>query len=362
MVLEVTVSMQSLIPSLPLAVAESNIVVLGAILIGALAALILALVLLKFFATWFRAKLANAPVPWSSLIGMFFRKVPYGMITDSRISAVKAGLPFTTDQLEAHFLAGGDVLNVVLACIAADKAGIDLSFDRACAIDLATKDTGKTVLEAVRTSINPMVIDCPNPAAGVTKITAVAKDGIGVNVRGRVTVRTNLDRFVGGATEETIVARVGEGIVTSVGSATSYKAVLENPDNISKLVLEKGVDASTAFEILSIDIADVDVADNVGARLQAEQAEADKQVAQAKAEMRRAAAVASEQEMAARTQEMRAKVVAAEAEVPLAISEAFRSGNLGIMDYVRYQNVEADTQMRESIAEDDGSGNDSPIS
>ena len=196
----------------------------------------------------------------------------------------------------------------------------------------------------------------------MTKITAVAKDGIGVNVRGRVTVRTNLDRFVGGATEETIVARVGEGIVTSVGSATSYKAVLENPDNISKLVLEKGVDASTAFEILSIDIADVDVADNVGARLQAEQAEADKQVAQAKAEMRRAAAVASEQEMAARTQEMRAKVVAAEAEVPLAISEAFRSGNLGIMDYVRYQNVEADTQMRESIAEDDASGNDSPIS
>ena len=339
---------------------NGDYIIFGIVAVGSLLTIILGFVLLKFFTTWFRARLANAPVSWGSLIGMFFRKVPYGMITDSRISAVKAGLPFTTDQLEAHYLAGGDVLNVVLACIAADKAGIDLSFDRACAIDLATKDTGKTVLEAVRTSINPMVIDCPNPASGVNKITAVAKDGIAVNVRGRVTVRTNLDRFVGGATEETIVARVGEGIVTSVGSAASYKAVLENPDNISKLVLEKGVDASTAFEILSIDIADVDVADNVGARLQAEQAEADKQVAQAKAEMRRAAAVASEQEMAARTQEMRAKVVEAEAQVPLAISEAFRSGNLGIMDYVKYRNVQADTEMRESIADDD-SGSDTKI-
>ena len=321
--------------------------------IGSILALILFIVLLKFFTTWFRAKLADAPVAWSSLIGMFFRKVPYGMITDSRITAVKAGLDYSTDQLEAHFLSGGAVPYVVLACIAADKAGISLTFDRACAIDLATKDTGKSVLEAVRTSINPKVIDCPNPAAGVSKITAVAKDGIGVNVRARVTVRTNLVRFVGGATEETIVARVGEGIVTSVGSAASYKAVLENPDDISKLVLAKGVDSSTAFEILSIDIADVDVADNVGARLQTEQAEADKQVAQAKAEMRRAAAVASEQEMAARTQEMRAKVVEAEAQVPLAISEAFRAGNLGVMDYVKYQNVSADTKMRDSIAEDD---------
>ncbi|MFP6876691.1 MAG: flotillin-like protein FloA [Roseibacillus sp.] len=321
--------------------------------IGSILAIILFTVLLKFFTTWFRAKLADAPVTWSSLIGMFFRKVPYGMITDSRITAVKAGLEFSTDQLEAHFLSGGAVPSVVLACIAADKAGISLSYDRACAIDLATKDTGKSVLEAVRTSINPKVIDCPNPAAGVSKITAVAKDGIGVNVRARVTVRTNLDRFVGGATEETIIARVGEGIVTSVGSAASYKAVLENPDDISKLVLAKGVDSSTAFEILSIDIADVDVADNVGARLQTEQAEADKQVAQAKAEMRRAAAVASEQEMAARTQEMRAKVVEAEAQVPLAISEAFRAGNLGVMDYVKYQNVRADTKMRDSIAEDD---------
>ena len=346
----------------PLPLANTDMFVVGVLLAGGLVALILALVLLKFFATWFRARLANATVPWSSLIGMFFRKVPYSMITDSRITAVKAGLPFTSDQLEAHFLAGGDVTALVNACIAADKAGIDLSFDRACAIDLATKDTGKNVEQAVNRSINPMVIDCPNPGAGATKISAVAKDGIAVNVRARVTVRTNLDRFVGGATEETIVARVGEGIVTSVGSAASYKAVLEIPDNISKLVLEKGVDASTAFEILSIDIADVDVADNVGARLQAEQAEADKQVAQAKAEMRRAAAVASEQEMAARTQEMRANVVAAEAEVPLAISEAFRSGNLGIMDYVRYQNVEADTQMRESIADDGTTSNEGPVS
>jgi uncharacterized protein YqfA (UPF0365 family) len=289
---------------------------------------------------------------------MWLRKVPYSGITDSRVTAVKAGLNFDTDQLEAHYLAGGDVTNVVLACIAADKAGINLSFDRACAIDLATKDTGKTVLDAVRTSLNPKVIDCPSASAGVTKITAVAKDGIGVNVRARVTVRTNLERFVGGATEETIIARVGEGIVTSVGSAASYKAVLENPDSISRLVLQKGVDASTAFEILSIDIADVDVADNVGARLQTEQAEADKQVAQAKAEMRRAAAVASEQEMAARTQEMRAKVVEAEAQVPLAIAEAFRSGNLGVMDYVRYQNMRADTDMRQSIA-GDGSSSES---
>jgi len=326
--------------------------------IAGILSLALFILLLKFFQTWLRAWLANAKVSWASLIGMWLRKVPYSAITNSRVTAVKAGLEFTTDQLEAHFLAGGDVTNVVLACIAANKAEINLGFDRACAIDLATKDTGKTVLEAVRTSINPKVIDCPNPATGVTKITAVAKDGIGVNVRARVTVRTNLEGFVGGATEETIIARVGEGIVTSVGSAISYKAVLENPDSISKLVLGKGVDSSTAFEILSIDIADVDVADNVGARLQTEQAEADKQVAQAKAEMRRAAAVASEQEMAARTQEMRAKVVESEAEVPLAIATAFRAGNLGIMDYIKYQNVRADTQMRQSIAEDDPGEND----
>ncbi|MGJ8676179.1 MAG: flotillin-like protein FloA [Akkermansiaceae bacterium] len=319
--------------------------------------LIFFFIILKFFKTWLRARLSNAPVTMGSLVGMWLRKVPFEMIVDSRITSVKAGLEFSTEMLEAHYLSGGDVGHVVLAMIAADKAGITLSFNRACAIDLATKDTGKTVLEAVRTSINPKVIDVPAVSSGSNKITAVAKDGIAVNARARVTVRTNLDRFVGGATEETIIARVGEGIVTSVGSAESYKHVLENPDNISKLVLEKGVDASTAFEILSIDIADVDVADNIGARLQAEQAEADKQVAQAKAEMRRAAAVAVEQEMSARTQEMRAKVVEAESEIPMAIAEAFRNGNLGIMDYVKYQNVKADTKMRDSIAGDDTENN-----
>jgi len=312
--------------------------------------LVLILVLANFFGVWLRAKIADAPVPFSKLIGMRLRKVPVGMIVDSRITAVKAGLPLETDLLEAHYLSGGNVTHVVLALIAADKAGITLDFNRACAIDLAIKGTSKTVLEAVRTSINPKVIDCPNPATGKVTIDAVARDGIGVKVRARVTVRSNLDRFVGGATEETIIARVGEGIVTSIGSAVSYKDVLENPDRISKTVLQKGLDSGTAFEILSVDIADVDIGDNIGAKLQAEQAEADKVVAQAKAEMRRAAAVASEQEMKARTQEMRAKVVEAEAQVPQAMAEAFRSGNLGIMDYVKMKNIQSDTTMRESIA------------
>jgi uncharacterized protein YqfA (UPF0365 family) len=238
----------------------------------------------------------------------------------------------------------------VLALIAADKAGIKLDFNRACAIDLAIKGTSKTVLEAVRTSINPKVIDCPAPGSGRATIDAVARDGIGVKVKARVTVRSNLDRFVGGATEETIIARVGEGIVTSIGSALSYKDVLENPDRISKTVLQKGLDSGTAFEILSVDIADIDVGENVGAKLQGEQAEADKVVAQAKAEVRRAAAVALEGEMRAKTQEMRAKVVEAEAQVPQAMAEAFRNGNLGIMDYMRMKNIQADSQMRESIA------------
>jgi uncharacterized protein YqfA (UPF0365 family) len=312
--------------------------------------LVLILVLANFFGVWLRAKIADAPVPFSKLIGMRLRKVPVGLVVDSRITAVKAGLPLETDLLEAHYLSGGNVTHVVLALIAADKAGITLDFNRACAIDLAIKGTSKTVLEAVRTSINPKVIDCPNPATGKVTIDAVARDGIGVKVRARVTVRSNLDRFVGGATEETIIARVGEGIVTSIGSAVSYKDVLENPDRISKTVLQKGLDSGTAFEILSVDIADVDIGDNIGAKLQAEQAEADKVVAQAKAEMRRAAAVASEQEMKARTQEMRAKVVEAEAQVPQAMAEAFRSGNLGIMDYVKMKNIQSDTTMRESIA------------
>ena len=312
--------------------------------------LVLVIILANFFGVWLRAKIADAPVPFSKIIGMRLRKVPVGMIVDSRITSVKAGIPQETDFLEAHYLSGGNVPHVVLALIAADKAGIKLDFNRACAIDLAIKGTSKTVLEAVRTSINPKAIDCPNPATGKVTIDAVARDGIGVKVRARVTVRSNLDRFVGGATEETIIARVGEGIVTSIGSAVSYKDVLENPDRISKTVLAKGLDSGTAFEILSVDIADVDIGDNIGAKLQAEQAEADKVVAQAKAEMRRAAAVASEQEMKARTQEMRAKVVEAEAQVPQAMAEAFRSGNLGIMDYVKMKNIQSDTQMRESIA------------
>ena len=311
---------------------------------------IIAIVVFNFLGIWVRALVAGAYVGIPTMIAMRLRGVPVGLIVDSRITAVKAGLNIDTDPLEAHYLAGGDVNKVILALIAADKAGIALDFDRACAIDLATKGTGKTVLEAVRTSINPKVIDCPHAASGKVTIDGVAKDGIGVKAKARVTVRSNLDRFVGGATEETIIARVGEGIVSSIGSADSYKDVLENPDRISKTVLAKGLDSGTAFDILSIDIADVDIGENIGAKLQAEQADADKRVAQAKAEVRRAAAVAVEQEMRARTQEMRAKVVEAEAQVPLAMSEAFRSGNLGIMDYLRMKNVEADTHMRGSIA------------
>ncbi len=335
-----------------LAATEFNFIAGLVMIVLVVIVLIAAMVIIKFFKTWLRALLAKAPVSMFNLLGMLLRKVPYEGVVESRITACKAGLPLSTDALEAHFLAGGDYHNCVLALIAAAKAGIPLTFDKACAIDLAVKGTEKTVLEAVRTSINPRVIDCPNPSSGQTRLTAVARDGIAVAVRARVTVRTNLDLFVGGATEDTVVARVGEGIVSAVGSALSYKDVLERPESISQKVMEKGVDASTAFEVISIDIADVDVAGNVGARLQAEQAEADKQIAQAKAEVRRAAAVATEQEMAARTQEMRAKVVEAEAEIPMAIAEAFRNGNLGVLDYARYQNVVADTKMRESIAGD----------
>lgn len=318
--------------------------------IALIAGLTIVVVMINFFGTWLRAKLAGATVSFTQLIGMRLRRVPIGLIVDSRITAVKAGIDLDTDPLEAHYLAGGNVSHVILALIAAAKAGLSLDFDRACAIDLAIKGTSKTVLEAVRTSINPKVIDCPNPSSGKVTIDAVARDGIGVKARARVTVRSNLNRFVGGATEDTIIARVGEGIITSIGSSASYKDVLENPDRISKTVLQKGLDTGTAFEILSVDIADIDIGDNIGAKLQAEQAEADKVVAQAKAEMRRAAAVATEQEMKARTQEMQAKVVEAEAQVPLAMAEAFRSGNLGIMDYMRMKNLQSDTAMRESIA------------
>jgi len=270
-------------------------------------------------------------------------------VVNERITAVKAGIELTTDSLSAHYLAGGDIHLVVAALIAAQKARINLDFDRACAIDLATRDTDKNVLNAVMTSVNPRVIDCPPQHGSRGTIDAVAKDGIQLRARARVTVRTNLDSFVGGATEETIVARVGEGIVTTIGSAETHKAVLENPDGISRVVLAKGLDANTAFEILSVDIADIDVGENIGAKLQAEQAESNKLVAQAQAEVRRAAAVATEQEMKARVHEMRARVVEAESLVPQAMAEAFRSGNMGIMDYMRVKNVEADTGMRASI-------------
>lgn len=317
------------------------------------------IIILSFFNVWLRALLAGAPVSIMTLIAMRLRKVPYALITDARITSVKAGIPLTANELEAHYLAGGNLIETVQSLIAADKAGITLSFSRACAIDLATKGTSKTVLEAVRTSVNPKVIDCPDVGSGRQSIDGVAKDGIQVKARARVTVRTNLDRFVGGAQEETIIARVGEGIVTTIGSATSYKYVLENPDQISKTVLARGLDTGTAYEILSIDIADIDVGENVGAALQVDQANANKNMAQAQAEIRRAAAVALEQEMVARVQEMQAKVVEARAQVPIALAEALRSGKLGVMDYYRFENIQADTRMRDSISDPDDNKKDS---
>jgi uncharacterized protein YqfA (UPF0365 family) len=323
----------------------------------AVVVLVVGILVLNFGMIYIRALFSGAKVTFTELIALRLRSVPVGMVVDARITAVKSGLPLTIDDLSTHFLAGGNVQMVVLALIAAKKAAINLPFDRACAIDLATKGTGKTVLEAVKTSVNPKVIDCPAPSAGKTTIDAVAKDGIVIRAKARVTVRTNLDRFVGGATEETIIARVGEGIVSTIGSASSYKEVLENPDRISKTVLDKALDSNTAFEILSIDIADVDVGENVGAKLQAEQAEANKLIAQAQAEVRRAAAVATEQEMVARVSEMRARVVEAEAQIPVSIARAFDQGHLGIMDYYRIKNVQADTTMRENIGSE---GPDSP--
>ena len=305
-------------------------------------------IFLKFFGLWFRALLSGAHIGIGRLIGMWIRRVKGRLIVDSRIMLTKAGIKVDSDQLETHFLAGGDVIRVSKALIAASKANIPLNFQRATAIDLA----GRDVLDAVKTSVNPKVIDCPNPEKSRGTIDAVAKDGIQLRAKARVTVRANIERLVGGATEETIIARVGEGIVTTIGSAESYKHVLENPDNISKTVLQKGLDAGTAFEILSIDIADVDVGEIVGATLPADQAEADKRRFQAIAEQRRAAAQAREQEMSALVVENRAKVVLAEAEIPKAIAEAFRSGNFGIMDYYRLRNIQADTQMRESIGEE----------
>ena len=328
-----------------------NIITVSTVVAGIIAVIAL-IVVISFINTWLKAMLAGAPVSILTLIAMRLRGVPYGMIVDSRIMAVKAGLDLTINQLEEHYLAEGNLIPTIQALIAAEKAGMDLSWKQACAIDLATKGTGKTVGEAVRTSINPKVIDCPNPNSGRRSIDGVAKDGIQVKVRARVTVRTNLERFVGGAQEETIIARVGEGIVTTIGSADSYKFVLEHPDRISKVVLERGLDSGTAYEILSIDIADVDVGENVGAKLQEAQAIANKNMAQAQAEIRRAAAVALEQEMKAKVEDMKAKVVEAEAQVPLALAESLRSGKMGFMDYYKLQNIQADTSMRESISGD----------
>lgn len=326
--------------------------ILGGVVV--LFVLILFVLFAKYFNLWIQAKTTQANVGLWDLIGMTFRKVNPNIIVRSKIMAVQAGLfdkdGVTRQALEAHYLAGGNVPNVVRALIAANRADIPLSWKRASAIDLA----GRNVLEAVQTSVNPKVIDCPDPAKGRQTIDAVAKDGIQLKVKARVTVRTNIDRLVGGATEETIIARVGEGIVTTIGSAESHKSVLENPDTISKRVLEKGLDAGSSFEILSIDIADVDVGDNIGANLQASQAEADMRVARAKAEERRAIAVAMEQENIAAVQENRAKVVLAEAEIPLAISEAFRKGHMGVNDYYNLRNIQSDTEMRAAIA---GTGN-----
>ncbi|HNW51167.1 MAG TPA: flotillin-like protein FloA [Prolixibacteraceae bacterium] len=307
-------------------------------------AIILLFIVLYFvpIGIWFSALVSGVRISLMQLFLMRFRKVPPGTITRAMIEAHKAGLSFVKrDELEAHYLAGGHVENVVHALVSADKANIDLSFKMATAIDLA----GRDVLEAVRMSVNPKVINTP-------PVSAVAKDGIQLICKARVTVRANIKQLVGGAGEETVLARVGEGIVSSIGSSQSHKSVLENPDSISKVVLDKGLDAGTAFEILSIDIADIDIGKNIGAYLQMDQAEADKNIAQAKAEERRAMAVAIEQEMRAKAQEARAKVIEAEAQIPLAIAESFRSGNLGIMDYMKYRNIEADTNMRGSIAGD----------
>jgi uncharacterized protein YqfA (UPF0365 family) len=328
---------------------------LGTILliVGIVILIVIVSLIFSFISVWIKAFLNGAPVGIINLIAMKFGGVPYGLVVEARINAVKSGINLTTDQISAHYLAGGNVVPTIQALIAAQKAGLKLDWDHACAIDLATKGSEKSVIEAVRTSVDPKVIDCPNPASGRTTIDGVAKDGIQVKVKARVTVRTHLERFVGGAKEETIIARVGEGIVSTIGSAESYKKVLESPDSISKTVLARGLDVGSAFEILSIDIADVDVGENVGAKLQQAQAEANKSIAQAQAEIRRAAAVAVEQEMKARVQEMQAKVVEAQAQVPLAMAEAFRSGRLGVMDYYRMQNIQADTSMRSSIANPD---------
>jgi uncharacterized protein YqfA (UPF0365 family) len=314
-------------------------------LLGVVIAVIVLLIIMLYFipiGLWFSALVSGVKISLLQLFLMRFRKVPPGVIVRALIEGTKAGVPLNRDALEAHFLAGGHVARVVHALVSAAKANIDLTFNMATAIDLA----GRDVFEAVQMSVNPKVINTP-------PVTAVSKDGIQLIAKARVTVRANIKQLVGGAGEETVLARVGEGIVSSIGSSHSHKSVLENPDFISRVVLEKGLDAGTAFEILSIDIADIDIGKNIGAALQMDQAEADKNIAQAKAEERRSMAVALEQEMIAKAQEMKAKVIEAEAKIPMAIAEAFKLGNLGIMDYMKYKNIMADTAMRDSIAGDE---------
>lgn len=327
--------------------------VIGVIVVGGLFVLVIGLLILNFASLYVQALVSGARVGLLELVGMKLRKVDLRTVVFSRIRAVKAGLDISTAQIETHYLSGGRVPQVISALIAAQGAKIPLQWDMARAIDLA----GRDIFDAVQTSVNPKVIDCPSQVGPRSTIDAVAQDGIQLKAKARVTVRTNLARLVGGATEETIIARVGEGIVTTIGSALSHKAVLENPDKISKTVMAKGLDDGSAFEILSIDIADIDVGDNIGAQLQAAQAEADKKRAQAEAERRAAMARALEQENRAKIEENKAMVVLAEADIPRAIAESFRSGNLGIMDYYRLKNVQADTTMRAAIA---GTGTPGP--
>lgn len=323
---------------------SSTVLMVGGIIL-LLLVLIFVFTFMRYISLWVGAILANVRIGLLDLFVMQLRNVPPSVVVNAMVMAYKAGIQLTKDELEAHYLAGGRINAVVSALISADKANIPLTFKEATAIDLA----GRDVFEAVQMSVNPKVIESP-------PVTAVAKDGIQLIARARVTVRANIRQLVGGAGEETVLARIGEGIITSIGSADSHKLVLEKPESISKLVLGKGLDSGTAFEILSIDIADIDIGKNIGAQLQMDQANADKNIAQAKAEERRAMAVAYEQEQKAKAQEARAKVIEAEAQIPLAMAEAFRSGNLGIMDYYKMENIQADSDMRDSIAKESGGG------
>ncbi len=341
--------------SMALPIAQISNWVWAIIIVGSVVGLVLLALVAQFIKLWMRAYFSNAGVSLLDLVGMSLRKVDANTIVLAKIQLVKSGIhEVSTNDLESHFLAGGRVTNVTRAMIASNRAQLDLDWRKACAIDLA----GRDIIDAVNTSVHPKVIDVPNPELGKRTIDAVAIDGIQLKARARVTVKTNIAQLIGGATEETVVARVGEGIVSAIGSAQSHKDVLENPDRISKAVAARGLDAGTAFEILSIDIADVDVGDNIGAKLQADQAEADKRRYQAEAEKRRAMAIALAAEMRAKVEENRALVVLAEAEVPKAMAEAFRAGHLGIMDYYRMKNIQADTQMRDAIGGQDGESDD----